>query len=70
MLNYFAEVPEYEQWDAASPGGAAVRAEAAGPGLRLGHEEAGPGQLHSTLQGSTVQYSAVRYSTVQYTSVQ
>ena len=54
-MNDIPEVPEHEQWDAASPGGAAVRGEAAGPGLGLGHQEAGPGQRDFTVQYSTVQ---------------
>ena len=42
MIFDIAEVPEHELGDAAIPGGAAVRGEAASPGL--GHEEAGTGQ--------------------------
>ena len=55
-----AEVPEHELGDATIPGGAAVRGEAADPGL--GHEEAGTGQCGYTVQYRTQQYSTVQYS--------
>ena len=51
-MNDIAEVPEHELGDATIPGGAAVRGEAAGPGLGLGFKEAGTGQCGYTVQNS------------------